>query len=280
MRGKKENMLAQADNSDLKNISIQIRKNILHMMTGSESSHIGAALSIVEIITILYFKILNINPKEPLLDSRDKFILSKAHGSPAVYSVLAEKGFFPKKYLETFYRNGGILPGHMDKEAAPGIEYSLGSLGHGLPVGIGMAISNKKNGNLGRIFVLLGDGECDEGSVWEGAMLASHLKLDNLTAIIDYNKIQSFGRTDEVINLEPFAKKWQSFGWNVFETNGHDFEDLYHAFVSPHNGRPKMIIAHTIKGKGISFMEDKLEWHYKCPSEDELKLAIEELDNP
>jgi len=273
-------MLAQADNSDLKNISIQIRKNILHMMTGSESSHIGAALSIVEIITILYFKILNINPKEPLLDGRDKFILSKAHSSPAVYSVLAEKGFFPKKYLETFYRNGGILPGHIDKKAAPGIEHSLGSLGHGLPVGIGMAISNKKNGNLGRIFVLLGDGECDEGSVWEGAMLASHLKLDNLTAIIDYNKIQSFGRTDEVINLEPFAKKWQSFGWNVFETNGHDFEDLYHAFVSPHNGRPKMIIAHTIKGKGISFMEDKLEWHYKCPSEDELKLAIEELDNP
>ena len=141
-------MLAQADNLDLKNISIQIRKNILHMMTGSESSHIGAALSIVEIITILYFKILNINPKEPLLDSRDKFILSKAHSSPAVYSVLAEKGFFPKKYLETFYRNGGILPGHIDKKAAPGLEHSLGSLGHGLPVGIGMAISNKKNGNF------------------------------------------------------------------------------------------------------------------------------------
>ena len=272
-------MLEQADNLDLKNTSTQIRKNILHMMTGSESSHIGAALSAVEIITILYFKILNINPKKPLLEDRDKFILSKAHSSPAVYAALAEKGFFPKKYLETFYRDGGILPGHIDKNAAPGIEYSLGSLGHGLAVGIGMAISNKKDENFGRIFVLLGDGECDEGSVWEGAMLASHLKLDNLTAIIDYNKIQSFGRTDEVINLEPFAKKWQSFGWNVFEINGHDFEDLYNALTSPHNGSPKMIIAHTIKGKGISFMEDKLEWHYKCPDEDQLKHAIEELEN-
>lgn len=272
-------MVNQTQISDLKNISKQIRKNILNMMAGSESSHIGTALSTVEILTILYFKILKIFPENPLHEDRDKFILSKAHGSPALYSVLSEKNFFPKDYLKTFYRDDGILPGHLDKTAVPGIEFSLGSLGHGLPVGVGMAIANKKNPSSGNIFVLLGDGECDEGSVWEAALLSSHLKLDNLTAIIDYNKIQSFGRTEDVIDLEPLAKKWSSFGWNVFEINGHDFSELDDAFLSKKDTRPKLIIAHTVKGKGVSFMEDKLEWHYKCPNEEELKLAIEEIDN-
>jgi transketolase len=189
-----------------------------------------------------------------------------------------ERGFFEPHYLEKYYIDDGILPGHLDKLSAPGIEYSTGSLGHGFPVSIGMAISNRQTRNKGRIFVLIGDGECNEGSIWEGAMLASHLKLTNLTAIIDYNKIQSFGRTNEVINQEPIVDRWNSFGWDVFEVNGHDFENLIKAFESPQKG-PKIIIAHSVKGKGISFMEDRLEWHYNSPSIEQYKQAIAELED-
>ena len=248
------------------------------MTNVSKSSHIGSALSIVEILVSLYFKILKVDPKNPSFQERDKFILSKAHGSTALYAILMEKGFFPSEYLEKYYIDDGILPGHLDKLSAPGLEYSTGSLGHGFPAAIGMAIANKQTHNPGRIFVVIGDGECNEGSIWEGVMLAAHLKLNNITAIVDYNKIQSFGRTNEVINQEPIGDRWRSFGWEVHEIDGHNYEKLLQAFTFEQK-KPKVIIAHTVKGKGISFMEDLLEWHYKSPNDEEYKQALKELEN-
>ena len=264
--------------TQLQEISKKIRKHILKMIFESKSSHIGSSLSIVEILVTLYFNILKIDPKNLSKPNRDRFILSKAHGSSALYAVLAEKDFFPLDYLEKYYVDGGILPGHLDKTSVPGIEFSTGALGHGFSVSIGMAISNKQSKDSGRIFVLIGDGECNEGSIWEGIMLASHLKLNNLTAIVDYNKIQSFGRTNEVINQEPIVDRWKSFGWQVLEVDGHNFNELIDALNSPQD-KPKVIISHTVKGKGISFMEDSLEWHYKSPDKDQLEIALKELDD-
>ena len=261
---------------ELIELARKIRLHVLDMVTYSKTSHVGAAYSIVEILVILYFKILNINPSDLKNENRDKFLLSKAHGSAALYATLFEKGFFPKNFLQKYCINDGILPAHLDKTNVPGIEFSLGSLGHGFSVGLGMAISNHQTKNSGNIYVIIGDGECNEGSIWEGAMLASHLKLTNFTAIIDYNKIQSFGRTNDVINQEPLSERWKSFGWDVVEVDGHDFKQLLDAFLLQHN-KPKVIIAHTIKGKGVSFMEDKLEWHYKSPNDEEFMIAKKEL---
>ena len=262
--------------TELVNLAKKVRKHVLKMTLYSKSSHIGAALSMVEILIALYFLVLNVDPKNPSVKDRDKFILSKAHGSAALYAVLAEKGFFPISTLEKYFIDEGILPGHLDKTSVPGIEFSIGALGHGFSVAIGMALANQRRSNNGKVFVLLGDGECNEGTIWEGAMLAAHLKLDNLTAIVDYNKIQSFGRTNEVINQEPVVDKWKSFGWDVIEIDGHNFEKIIESFQSSHK-KPKMIIAHTVKGKGISFMEDKLEWLYKSPNEHQYKQALDEL---
>ena len=254
-----------------------IRRDVAKMMHKSYSSHIGGCYSVTEILVALYFEILNIDPKNPKKDDRDILLLSKAHSSPALYAVLSKKGFFPKEILDTYYQDGGKLPGHLDKEAVPGIEFSFGSLGHGLSVGAGMALANKRMNNPGRVFVILGDGECNEGSVWEAAMFAPHHKLSNLTAVIDYNKIQSFGATNEVINQEPIFDKWKSFGWKVLEINGHDHDELIDAFNSPHENLPKLIIANTVKGKGVSFMENSLDWHYKSPNDEQLELALKEL---
>lgn len=242
----------------------------------SKASHVGSCLSIADILYALYFKILKVDPSNPQKYDRDKFILSKGHGSAALYATLAERGFFPKEYLDQFYLDGGILPGHVDMTVAPGLEVSAGSLGHGLSIGVGMAIANKQMNNPGRIYVLLGDGECNEGSVWEAIMLASHLKLWNLTAIVDFNKLQGFGRTKEIISQENLAEKWRVFGWEAYEVDGHDVDELALEFNKPHN-RPKVIIAHTIKGKGVSFMENKLEWHYKSPNDEEYRIALGEL---
>ena len=255
-----------------------IRRDVAKMMHKAYSSHIGGCYSVTEILVALYFEILNIDPKNPKKDDRDILLLSKAHSSPALYAVLSKKGFFPKEILDTYYQDGGKLPGHLDKEAVPGIEFSFGSLGHGLSVGVGMALANKRMNNPGRVFVILGDGECNEGSVWEAAMFAPHHKLSNLTVVIDYNKIQSFGATNEVINQEPIFDKWKSFGWKVLEIDGHDHHALLDAFNSPHENLPKMIIAHTVKGKGVSFMENSLDWHYKSPNDEQLKLALKELE--
>lgn len=255
-----------------------VRRDVAKMMHKSFSSHIGGCYSITEILVTLYFEILNVDSNTPQKDDRDILLLSKAHSSAALYSVLSKKGFFPKENLDTYYQDGGKLPGHLDKESAPGVEFSFGSLGHGLPVGVGMALANKRMKNPGRIFVILGDGECNEGSVWEAIMFAPHHNLSNLTVIIDYNKIQSFGSTNEVINQEPIVEKWESFGWKVVEINGHNHDELLNAFSLPHDNVPKMILANTVKGKGVSFMENSLAWHYKSPNDEELELALKELE--
>jgi transketolase len=261
-------------------ISKNIRKKIIKMVSTSKSSHVGSALSIVEILVVLYFKVLKIDSQNPEYDNRDRFILSKGHASAALYAALSERGFFAENLLDKFFVDGGILPGHLDRNVKMGIEVSSGSLGHGLSIGVGMAIAAKHDNKNHKTYVLMSDGECDEGSVWEAAMLAGHLKLDNLVAIIDYNKIQSFGRVEEVLNLEPLYEKWVAFGWGVKEVNGHDFQELLSALesipIKPN--KPSIVIANTIKGKGVSFMENKLEWHYKSPDQQQYEMAIKEID--
>lgn len=262
--------------ANLNSITKNIRRSILQMNHRSNASHSGSALSIVELLTVLYFKYLNIDPKDPKDDKRDRFILSKGHASSALYSVLSEKGFFPKSYLDKFYIDNGILPGHVDKDAAPGLECAAGSLGHGLSIGVGMAIAAKYKKNKSKVVVMISDGELNEGSIWEPLLLAPHLKLTNLTVIIDYNKIQSFGITNEIVNLEPLNEKLTSFNWEVLEIDGHNTKDIETA-LKVETSKPKIIIAHTIKGKGVSFMENKLEWHYRSPNDELLKTALAEL---
>ncbi len=261
---------------DLSQITKNIRKAVLLMNHRSNASHSGSALSIVELLTVLYFKYLNVDPKNPKDKKRDKFILSKGHASSALYATLAERGFFDKIVLDKFYVDGGILPGHIDMEAAPGLECAAGSLGHGLSIGLGMAIAAKYQKLKSKVIVMISDGELNEGSIWEPLLLAPHLKLNNLTVIIDYNKIQSFGITNEVINLEPLGDKLKSFNWHVIEINGHDMNEI-ETSLNLITTKPKLIIAHTVKGKGVSFMENKLEWHYRSPNKELLEQAFEEL---
>ena len=253
-----------------------IRKAILLMNHRANASHSGSALSIVELLTVLYFKYLKIDPKNPTDVKRDRFILSKGHASSALYATLAERDFFDKKLLDRFYIDGGVLPGHVDMEAAPGLECAAGSLGHGLSIGTGMAIAAKYLKRNSKVVVMISDGELNEGSIWEPLLLAPHLKLDNLTVIIDYNKIQSFGITNEVVNLEPLHEKLKSFNWHLIEINGHDLDEIESA-LNTRVTQPKLIIAHTVKGKGVSFMEHKLEWHYRSPNKELLEQAYEEL---
>ena len=262
---------------ELTELAKGVRRDILYMNHYSNASHSGSALSIVEILITLYFRTLNIDPKNPAMQNRDKFILSKGHASTALYAVLAAKGFFDKSVLNRFYIDDGIIPGHLDMEAVPGIDCSAGSLGHGLSIGVGMAIANKYKMINSKVVVMISDGELNEGSIWEPLLLAPHLKLDNLTVIVDYNKIQSFGITNEVINLEPLNSKLKSFNWDVIEINGHNFTEI-EAALNTKTKLPKIIIAHTIKGKGVSFMENKLEWHYRSPDKKLLEQALAELN--
>jgi len=247
------------------------------MMHYSKSSHKGACISIVEILYILYFDILNIDPNHPQKPDRDIFILSKAHASAALYATLAHRGFFPIEWLDHYYIDDGILPGHLDMNAAPGVECSAGSLGHGLSIGLGIAIARAIRKEPGQIYVLLGDGECNEGSVWEAIMLASTLKIKNLTAIVDYNHLQGMGR--EVINQTNLSERFKAFGWNSIDVDGNDLASLKQAIPGVEQASPFAIIAHTIKGKGVSFMEDRLEWHYKSPNDEEYVAALAELEN-
>jgi transketolase len=260
----------------LEQISKEIRKSILHMNARSSASHSGTALSTVDILTVLYFKKMNIDPNNPTKHNRDKFILSKGHGSSALYATLAERGYFDKALLNGFYLDGGKLPGHLDKDAVAGVEVSSGSLGHGLSIGLGMAIANKINKLKNHVYVMCGDGELNEGSVWEAIMFAPQQKLTNLTLIIDYNKLQGYGKTNEVINLEPLGEKLSSFNWDVIEIDGHNYSEIESA-LQKQTLKPKVIIAHTIKGKGISYMENEFIWHYKSPNEEQLIKAIKEL---
>lgn len=264
-----------------KEVSTHIRKEIVKMHARSKSPHIGSALSVVDILTVLYFYILKIDPKNPQDKNRDRFILSKGHAGSALYATLASRGFFPEEILDEYCMDGGKLPGHSTMHCVPGIEASTGSLGHGLSMGIGMALSAIYDGLNYNVFVLLSDGECDEGSVWEAAMFAAHHRLSNLIAIIDYNKLQAFGRTNEVVNLEPFRDKWMSFGWSTKEMDGHNFEEIINVLgkLPFEKDKPSAIIAHTTKGKGVSFMENQVAWHYKSPNEKELEIALKELES-
>ena len=258
----------------------KIRRHGIEMTHLSHGSHIGAILSVADIIAVLYNDIANFNPQEPKMSDRDRVILSKGHAGAAIYSVLAEKGFFNVEELKTHYADGSRLSGHVSHKGVPGVEFSTGSLGHGLSVGAGMAYATKKDKKDHRVFVILGDGECDEGSVWEAALMANHYKLNNLVAIIDHNKMQSLDFCENTISLAPFAEKWKAFGWNVLDIDGHNHEDLREAFKNAtlSEEKPTVIIANTIKGKGISFMENNILWHYRFPHEgEEYDSAVAEL---
>jgi transketolase len=222
---------------------------------------------------------MDLKPETPNLPERDRFILSKGHAGASVYAALAEKGFFPLEKLDQHYQNGSDLSGHVSHKGIPGVELSTGSLGHGLSVGVGMAKSAKMNNHTWRVFVLLSDGECDEGANWEAIMFAAHHQLDNVVAIVDYNKIQSLASISETLGLEPFADKWRSFGWEVQEVNGHDHDALKDVFSQiPFSAcKPSVVIAHTTKGKGVSFMENSVLWHYRCARGQEYEDALQEL---
>lgn len=256
-----------------------IRRDILNMIYRAKAPHIGSSLSIVEILVALYFRCLSTSPDRVEDENRDIFILSKGHGCPALYSTLAHRGFFSPSVLNGFGINGGTLELHPTRDIKRGVEVSTGSLGHGLSIGAGMALAKKYDKLSRKVFTLLSDGELNEGSVWEAAMFASHHKLDNLIAIVDYNKIQALGRTREVVNLEPLGGKWRSFGWEVEEIDGHNFEQIINTVerIPFQQQKPSVIIAHTIKGKGVSFMENELLWHYRCPDEGEYIRALQEL---
>ena len=256
----------------------KLRINVLEMISNAGSSHVGSAFSIAEIVTVLYSGILNISAENVKENNRDRIIISKGHAVAILYAILAEKGFFPKEWLDTFYKNDTILAGHATSKHIPGIELSTGSLGHGLSVGCGMAYNSLLDNLNFRVVVLMSDGECNEGSVWEAIMFAGHHKLNNLLVVVDYNKIQSLGHTKDILDLEPFVDKWKAFRWNVKEIDGHNMDEIYSA-VSERSEMPTVIIAHTIKGKGVSFMEDTVLWHYRTPKGDELKEALIEINN-
>ncbi|NVN99429.1 MAG: transketolase [Geobacteraceae bacterium] len=250
-----------------------IRRDIIEMAYSSSAPHVGSALSCADILTVLYSGILKLDP----WDSRDKFILSKAHASTALYAALAAKGIMHRDLLATYCKPGGCLPAHLDMTVAPGIECSAGSLGHGFNIGLGMAYGFKQQRSARRVYALVGDGETQEGSIWEGALFAPTMGLDNFTAIIDCNNLQGYGRPTEVCSFEPVAEKWRAFGWQVCEADGHDHGALLAAFAEDSCGRPKVVVARTIKGKGVSFMENELIWHYYIVTAEHRARALEEI---
>lgn len=256
-----------------------LRRHIIKMIAKAGSGHPGGSLSAVEIVTALYFGVLRHNPSDPGWAERDRFILSKGHAAPLLYAALAESGYFPVEELMTLRRRGSRLQGHTDCTRTPGVEMSSGSLGQGLSFGVGTALAARLDSKSYRVYVLLGDGECDEGQVWEAAMAAAHFKLDNLVAIVDHNGQQIDGWNREVMNIEPLAEKWRSFGWEAIEIDGHDFGQILAALGTAQNvkGRPTAIVAHTVKGKGVSFMENNLAFHGKAPTPEQAQKALEEL---
>jgi transketolase len=259
-------------------VAKEIRTHALRMVHQANASHIGSCLSMADLLSVLYCNILKINPQSPGDNDRDRFFLSKGHGAAILYALLAERGFFPIKDLDNYCKDGSMLTGHINSEV-PGAEFSTGSLGHGLPVACGVALAGQAGHNPYRVFVMLSDGELDEGSNWEAILFAPHHKLDNLVAIVDYNKLQGFGATPDVLDLEPLDKKWQTFGWSVRVIDGHNHSEINAAFkaVPFEKGKPSVIIANTVKGKGVGFMENQLAWHYKSPNDAQLEQARAEL---
>ena len=270
------------DASDPRVLAWMIRRHGLEMTHLSRGSHIGAIFSVAEIMAVLYTGVMNVNPADPAMPDRDRLILSKGHAGAAVYAALAERGFFPVEELKTHYANGSRLSGHVSHKGVPGVEFSTGSLGHGLAVGAGMALGAKMDKAPWRTYVILGDGECDEGSVWEAALQAHQYGLDNLIAVVDHNRMQSLDFCEKTIALEPFADKWRDFGWQVQVVDGHDVTALQEAFARAKSnlggGKPSVIIAETTKGKGVSFMENDILWHYRTPQGEEYDAAVKELE--
>ncbi len=272
-------MIDEAKKQDLQEKAKNIRKSIVEMVYSAASGHPGGSLSITDVFTALYFNELRIDVKNPKDEKRDRVVLSKGHCSPALYSTLAEKGFFPKEDLNTFRKVDSYLQGHPDMKKIPGVDMTSGSLGQGLSIANGMALAGKLDNKDYRVYCICGDGEIQEGQIWEAAMSSSHYKLDNVCVIVDNNNLQIDGSVEDVMNPHPIDKKFESFGFNVLVINGHDFDEIIDAFekAKQTKGKPTAIIAKTTKGKGVSFMENQAGWHGKAPKEEEYKLAMEEL---
>ncbi len=268
---------------ELEQIARRIRARIIENSHRTHTPHLGSCLSCVDILVALYFQILRIDPKRPRDPDRDRFILSKGHGAPALFQVLAIKAFYPEAMLESYGEDGGIFAEHPPTpEHLPGIEAATGSLGHGLPMGLGMALAARIHSQDYKVFALLSDGECNEGSTWEAAMLAPAQKLERLAIVVDYNKWQATDRSEEVMALRPLGEKWRAFGWSNYEVDGHNIGDLVALLsnVPDGSGKPVAVIAHTVKGKGVSFMEDDNDWHYRIPTQQEVLSAKKELGIP
>lgn len=257
----------------------RIRRHAIDMVHQSHASHIASILSAADIVAVLYSDILRYDPQDPHMPERDRFVMSKGHAGAAVYAALAEVGFFSVSELGRYYTDGSVYSGHVSHKGVPGVELSTGSLGHGAAVACGMALAAKINRKNYHVYTLVGDGECDEGTIWETAMLAAQHHLENFTIVVDHNHMQAMGRCDDVLQIDPLGERWRVFGWNVVEVqDGNDHNQLKAAFCEPTYGQPKCIIANTVKGKGISFMENELLWHYRDPQGEFYDRAVEELE--
>ena len=264
---------------ELEKMAVIIRCDIIDMICTAAAGHPGGSLSAADVVTALYFRVMRIDPERPDWPDRDRFILSKGHACPVWYAALAERGYFDKSHLKTLRQMGSILQGHPDMLKTPGIDMTAGSLGHGLPAGLGMALSGKLQQKDYQVFVIIGDGESQEGSIWEASMAAPNFKLDNLTAILDYNHLQNDYSVDDIMPIHPVVDKWRAFGWHVIDIDGHNMSQVVAALeeAKSHTGVPTMIVANTVKGKGVSYMENVCEWHGKAPCQEEADQAIEEL---
>lgn len=267
------------DIQKLKETAAVIRQDIISMLTESASGHPGGSLSATDIVTALYFSEMKVDPNNPKLEDRDRFVLSKGHGAPVLYAALAERGFFEKKHLLTLRKLGSMLQGHPNMNDTPGVDMSTGSLGQGLSAANGMALAGKLDKKDYRVYAVTGDGELEEGQIWEAAMTSAHYKLDNLTVFVDNNHLQIDGKVSDVMNPEPIADKFKAFGWNVVEINGHDFEEIFKAIDNAKStkGMPTVIVSNTVKGKGVSFMENQAGWHGTAPSKEQCDQALKEL---
>ena len=265
--------------TELKEVARNLRRHVVKMIAAAGSGHPGGSLSAADIITALYFRVLRYDPHNAQWPDRDRFILSKGHAAPILYAALAESGYFPVEELLTLRKLDSRLQGHTDRNLTPGVEMSAGALGQGLSFSVGVALAARLDRRDYRVYVLLSDGECDEGQTWEAALSAAHFKLDNLVAIVDCNRLQLSGWTRDIMNLEPFAQKWQAFGWHTIEIDGHDLDEILAALQECQNmkAKPTVVIAHTTKGKGVSFMENNVSFHGKAPTPEEAEKALKEL---
>lgn len=263
----------------IEDIAKEIRKQIYRIAHFAGGGHMGAAFSMADIISVLYFdNVLRYDAKNPQWQDRDKFILSKGHACYALYAVLAKAGYYPESELRKVGRMGSKFGGHPKINEIPGVEASTGALGHGISFAIGIAYANKVDNRNSHVYVMLGDGECQEGSVWEGALSAPTLELDNMTVIIDHNKLQAMDELENIVHMKPFSDKWKAFGWNVIEIDGHNYEEIHEALLTRQKGKPTAIVANTVKGKGVSFMENVPIWHYRMPNDEELSILFKDLE--